>query len=297
VTNGKGTPNGNRIIFTPSQELTENVLYSWDVVAVDAIGATSAPSARWSFKINTHNNPPSKPTALTISPSDENIVTSVNPTFTAEGSKDIDDDVFWYVFTVYEGEEVIVQSDPVVAVDGKSEFELTDLNLKEDQSYVLEVYARDASKSESEVLRQNFFVSTVNDPPAVPELLSPADGAQILLKEAFLSWSEVQDPEGANILYRLTYCDSSDRCVESLPQRNTTQSLVDKLVEGETYSWYVEALDNKMLSSGFKQRTFTVLSTEDGGGDDGCSQMPGQSRSWPIWILGILPIALRRRNA
>jgi hypothetical protein len=101
--------------------------------------------------------------------------------------------------------------------------------------------------------------------PPAPQLLTPADGAQVV--EPFtISWSAVSDPSGISQYHWQISASSTFATIATsgFTNGNTTQATVGGLVNG-TYFWHVKAQNNQALwGSNSTTRRFTVTGQAPG---------------------------------
>ncbi len=297
-TTGEGTLEGDVVRFTPGEDLIEDGTFTWDVVAVDGSAETSAPSERWTFTINTGNRAPDTPTILY--PEHRSTVESLTPEFRAGGSVDLDDPELYYHFTVREklgadvSETITIESGDVLA-DGNLEASwVPEEPLTENVRYVVEVYATDG-EANSEVVSAEFFASAVDEPPAVPELLKPDDGAIVPKAGLVLTWGPAEDPEGAEVNFEVEICKDAGCETREAVTRGLPQAT--EVFEGKSYKWRVRALDSGGVASDWsEQRSFTVEAPTSAGSEpSGCDCDVGGS-SPPGLALLLMLLGIRRRR-
>lgn len=99
--------------------------------------------------------------------------------------------------------------------------------------------------------------STVPPPPAVPELVSPEDGAQNVSTSPTLNWS---NSEGAET-YRVQVSDSGSfsSTAEDQSGLTSTEFQLSELQTGATYYWRVNASNEGGVSGWSETRNFTVI--------------------------------------
>lgn len=295
---GEGVHDGDHVVYTPGADLRENATLSWDVVAVDEAGAESAPSERWTFFIDADNSVPRRPQIR--SPRDGGMVDSLTPEIVAGGSTDDDDELLYYVFRIRDAAgELLLTSPEVPEADGEARW-APETPLAEDTAYSAEVVVTDGRGAFSEPATVSFFVSAENHPPAVPEHRTPENGAKVVLKDAYVTWGPVADPEGGPVGYVVEFCDSRGDCVTAPEVERTGQDLSQLAKPGETYTWTVEAFDSEGNGSGKSDpwRFSVEASGGGGGGGEGCSCDAAGSRTagWPLLILVALAGLRRRRR-
>jgi hypothetical protein len=298
-TSGDGTLMDGRVVFQTSA-LIEDAELSWDAIAIDEAGAESDPSERQTLRVDTENTPPTPP--VVSAPAPDEIVTSLEPVFSAGGSTDPESDTISYVFVIRTpGGAVVAQSGPVEPAGEEAEWS-PDEPLTEDTRYTLDVYAVDGRDAASSTVSVNFFVSETNDPPSVPELATPVDGAEMRLSDAILLWNESADPEEGPVVYVVEYCIEGRACERSdqIPRKAFT--LTELGQPGATYTWSVAAFDAQMNGSDKSEvRSFSITAAAVPPESCDCDlNRHAPTSPWGlVWLgLGVLflgPLRRRRR--
>ncbi|MCA9541044.1 MAG: hypothetical protein KC620_19220, partial [Myxococcales bacterium] len=301
--NGTGRVMGDEVEFVPDQQLPENAVIEWDVVAVDEAGAMSDASPRWRLRIDSENSAPSAPEVLDPMkerPNDVPLVASLTPTFVAGNSQDPDGDALFYVFAVRpkEGGEAITSED-IPEVDGAASWTVPQA-LVENGVYSLDVFARDARGTVSETTTIDVFISAEDEPPPVPTLLSPVDGARIAAGDAILLWEKVADPENMEpVNYIVEVCPSGGECFQSNPQPQSAWNLTERVTPGTNYSWTVEAIDPSGNRSGKSGAwVFQIERQASSVSGCGCDLTERPAPPWAIALLlvGLVGLSRRRRR-
>ncbi|MBU1430343.1 PKD domain-containing protein, partial [Myxococcota bacterium] len=311
------------IRLQPNANLVENGVYEWDVVARDIDYATapcpqevpanacglSPPSARWRFVVNTEAEGPSKP--ILYEPQPYSDIDTLEPVFLASDSVDPDTPEVLYVFRLRdEAGELLEESAPIAAEHEDSRCRdglcaaWVPTALEEDHTYIVDVHATDGERVSATSDPAQFTVSVQDDPPPIPQPVSPIDAARVPLDGLVLNWTGVLDPEGLDVTYQATVCDQAGVCLESLKQTGLGFRLDNKeeIIKGETYIWHVEAFDAIQGSGISEAWTFTVeeggASGGAGGDDEGCGCVVGAHHAAPYhWLLlSTLLLGLRRRR-
>jgi len=309
---------GEIISYTPNARLVENARYEWEVVARDIDYATapcplevpaeecglSAPSERWSFVINSEEEAPSLPRL--IYPEEYAKLDTLEPIFIAGDSSDPDTPELSYIFTLRSEDLELVEESEAILADSEDQSCYNDLcaywtpsQLEEDRSYTLSVYSTDGERNSEVTEPISFFVSVENNPPNIPNPLSPANGSRLSPKDLILNWSESEDPEGDPLFYQVTVCDSAQECFSSSNQSGLGFKVDDHIEAGGEYSWSVEATDGTDSSGSSETWSFSV-EERAGGGEDDCGCRLGLNRPfpWGLTLFGLLLLAgLKRRRA
>lgn len=101
-----------------------------------------------------------------------------------------------------------------------------------------------------------------NDPPTVPELVSPEDGAVDTKINAYFSWKASTDPDGDEISYKLMLSEDGGKTWSSTTTTSTRTKHSQFLAKSTEHVWKVQAIDAFGAISESETRTFT---TGDGG--------------------------------
>lgn len=139
----------------------------------------------------------------------------------------------------------------------------------------------------------------VNDPPTVPRLLEPFDGARLASGALTFGWEASRDVDDTTLIYTLEVFDDGGRPVRSLFAAETFLSLsgTDALAPG-AYTWQVVATDGRSLSSEPSAARRLVVGTEpgegegEGGADGGCGCATTRSSARGELLLGMLGLML-----
>ncbi len=300
-TTGEGELDGDVVRFNPTEDLIENGTFQWDVVSVDGPAVASEPSERWTFTIDTENQPPDTP--VLVAPENRSTVTSLTPEFIAEGSTDLDvGDTLYYHFKVRvklgnELGDVVVESEDIEEDENGQGIWVPETPLEEDSKYQVEVYATDG-EANSDVVDADFTVSSEDACPGTPMHVAPADNSKLAKKNLLLDWSEVLDPEGGDVVYDLELC-RGDAC-STFEVTTGARNVENDVFEGAVYTWRVQSVDGNGNTCGYTDPwTFTVEAPdEDTGSDDdcGCSAANDGPGSGAIAFVALLLIGLRRRS-
>ena len=129
------------------------------------------------------NDPPSKP--LFDQPYDDpdtcqnNVETTLRPTFTVFASSDPEGEPLSYEFSVTDAEDtqIVAWSAMVPGEDNQTISATVDLDLVENAHYRIRVRSFDGTDY-SAYNECYFWVNAVNDPPSMAEILTPADGEE-----------------------------------------------------------------------------------------------------------------------
>lgn len=181
--------------------LEENTWYTWSAEAEDEHGLlTDAGPAR--FFVNTQNDAPGPPSV--VSPANGEELASVQSDLTAGNAIDPDNDALAYFFEI---DTVNTFDSPALRVSGPVlEGSGTTLwrtpSLTDNTRYYWRVKASDGS-AESPWATETFFVNTTNDPPTVPALKNPGEGAWVPTLTPSLELHPSTDPDNDLLTYEL----------------------------------------------------------------------------------------------
>ena len=141
--------------YTPVNDLAEDMMYYWKVVAMDDDGGTTE-SETWSFWTNSTNSIPAEFTLLTPTDGEE---TDLRPTFswTASSDEDLYDEL---IYILSYGTDPFDMTDVVTGSD-LSFIPLVDL--LDNTNYVWQVMAEDESGATYVTPMQSFMVNTENN--------------------------------------------------------------------------------------------------------------------------------------
>lgn len=101
-----------------------------------------------------------------------------------------------------------------------------------------------------------------NDPPTVPVLVAPEDGAVDTKINAYFSWKPSIDPDGDELSYKLMLSDDGGKTWSSTVTNATRTKHNQFLTKSREHIWKVQAIDAFGGVSESETRTFT---TGDGG--------------------------------
>ncbi len=236
-----GADGVTRVVVTPP--LADQTTYHWRAFASDPHGAiTASPAA--SFSIDASHPAPGVPAIL--SPVVGAVVTSASVPLRVTHGTHAPGVAVSYFFELDRdrgfASPALVRSDAIPEGQGDTRFTVT--GLAENARYFWRAKSSDGV-AESAWVYGDFFVDQANDPPGVPALLNPGQGAFVSTREPLLEIGASSDPDGDAVVYRLEiYSDEalSSRVAERLT--NTLTWLVQPpLADEATYFWRVRAED------------------------------------------------------
>jgi streptogramin lyase len=186
--------------WTVSSPLSENATYHWRARAYDGklYGPWMAPAT---FRVNTYDDPPSAPTIS--SPMDGIAVSTVTPALAVGNAADPDSTSLTYNFQVALDADfsvMVASVKGVAAGEGTTSWNVPE-SLLENGTYYWRAQADDWLMEGPWSTTARFFVNTVNDPPTVPVITAPANGATVPALETDIVTTNSTDPDSAPLSY------------------------------------------------------------------------------------------------
>lgn len=248
--------------WTVGVDLTNHAQYYWRVVARDAHGATTQTAAR-SFTVNTGNVAPTAPVLL--SPPIGGQSTSPNTILSIQNSTDADDDLITYVFevdSVNTFDSADKRSSGQVIASGSGQTHWTTPTLVENQHYWWRVKAQDG-RAESAWVMGDFVLNAVNEPPPVPTINNPGDGAWTETLQPSLLVHPVTDPDGDTVRYGFqVFSDAAlTQLVTQGESPNTGWIVTPALTDTTIYYWRARAIDALNVASEWTAPSVLHVST------------------------------------
>ncbi|HUS28691.1 MAG TPA: Ig-like domain-containing protein [Kofleriaceae bacterium] len=142
------------------------------------------------------------------------------------------------------------------------------------------------------------MIAGANDLPTAPELIAPADTAQIQLADVELSWQPASDIDGEALMYRVTLNGGGE--TKTIDTATTAAVLPAAMLSGGAYVWTVQALDAVGPGPTSDTNSFQII--DDGDemqpGEDGgcCDSRSSDGSSSLVLAIGVLLIVGRRRR-
>ena len=217
--------------------------YFWRALATDPAGAASS-SPLASFWVETANSAPGAPFILSPPPGGE--VPGPDLEMAVSNALDGDGDPLTYQFELdrvdtFDSDQR-VKSGPVP--EGQETTAWAVAGLAENSRYFWRVKAVDPS-AESPWVTGSFRVNGVNDPPPIPVVKNPGDGAWVDSLTPRLVVHPLTDPDGDGLSYRfLVYADQelTEPMAESGPVA-AEWAVPTALADNTRYFWTVQAVD------------------------------------------------------
>ncbi|MCX4024716.1 discoidin domain-containing protein [Endozoicomonas sp. SM1973] len=258
VAEGQGSTVLNISTLIDGQEkLADNSFYYWRAKAV-----THNRSSDWAvgkFFINLENDPPAS--VNITEPANLSVVPTLQPVIKVNNASDVDFDEIRYGFTVYkiintgqdDNDEITKQKVAEVKgiladKTGTTQWQVP-LPLEEDQQYIVVASATDEHQAATHSKPISFVISTINNPPSIPEVISPAKATVIAKKESIqLTAKTSLDPEGQSVTYfidvdKVDSFDSPSLKQYKLTSEGSTVEQIVNLEDNTLYYWRIKASD------------------------------------------------------
>ena len=253
---------GGSTSWTVPTPLTDHASYYWRVIAEDALGAVTPTPARM-FTVNIGNLAPSEPTI--VAPPMGGLSTNPTTALTIQNSVDPENDLITYVFeidTVNTFDSSDKRTSGQVMQNSSGLTTWVTPALVENQHYWWRVKAQDGH-AESAWVIGDFLMSAVNDPPPVPTIKNPGNGAWVATQQPSLEANPVVDPEGDAVRYEFeVYRDSGLTQRVAGGMSDTTALIVGTVLEDKTtYWWRVRAVDAAGAASAWSLPAVLYVST------------------------------------
>ena len=280
-----------------NETLPDDATFHWRAAASDGWvqGPWTDPAAVF---VNTTEQPPTGG-PLFLSPLHGDDLTSLSPTLVASEATDPEGEGLVYTFSVNTTEDFDVGEDLMsfdVAGDGSGQVLLSlageGISLDQHMTWYLQVEATDTADARSDPDVVAVFVRGPNDPPPVPEILSPAAG-EAVSSPLDVEVGAVTDPEGDAVTYDLIVAD--DEALTSIAASVTASevtSLVATLALAGTVYASVRTRDEHGATSAWSAPI--ALEVESG---HGCAaEDDGAEVALLLLLVGPLLLSTRRRK-
>ncbi len=248
--------------WTVDVPLTNQEKYYWQVIAQDSQGA-GTPSLVRAFTVKIGNTPPTEPTI--VSPPLGGQSTNSNTPLVIGNSSDAEKDLITYVFeidtvsTFDSGDKKA--SGQIIQSAGDTTSWIA-ANLIENKRYYWRVKAQDG-QAESAWVGSNFLLNAVNDPPPMPTVKNPGNGAWSAVQQPSFEANPVIDPEGEAVRYEFEiYRDAAltDKATDGIS--DTAAWIVPtSLADKTTYWWRLRAVDAQDAVSPWGPASILYVST------------------------------------
>ena len=251
--------------WTVNVPLNDNSRYFWRALAVDSHGAATT-SPVFSFFVNTANDAP--PAPVILAPLSGSEVSTPSLDLVVKNSVDIDGDELTYTFEL---DTVNTFDSPGRRVSGSlaggvAETCWTVSALADNTRYHFRVRAGDGA-AESPWASGSFRVNTANDPPSLPTVKNPGEGAWVQSLTPALEVTAAVDMDEDALSYEFEIFDSAS-CSNLLARGGSREPrwvLPFELANDVWYAWRAQAVDEHGAVSGWVSATFF---TDSNGVDD-----------------------------
>ena len=290
-------------------ELADDTDYCWTASATDEHGLSGPEADVACFFVDLENLPPTAPVIL--SPLDGDLVASSSAVVILQDGVDPEARSIEHVVELGldAGFKTLVDSDQLAA-DGTGTTAWAVSDLGEDVWYWVRARCTDGAGS-SDWATASFFVSTRNDPPTIPTLFNPGDGASWAQSDA-LVLLDATDPEGQALTYDFELRTRDGVVVATVsgvePGGSGQTDWVPEAIDVGLYLWTARATDSEGLSGEWAPARFLLVGSDDGSAVDsgsdsaravGCacaaSPVAPARFAWLLGLVGLAAFARRRR--
>ena len=248
-------------------DLNDNQHYYWRARAT--VAGMNSQWVNGAFFVNTANDPPQAPTIA--NPVNGAIVDTRQPQLEVVNGSDVDGDVLGYRFELYADAlltQLVQNSPPLSEGAGRTSW-LVAVPLNEDQSYFWRVVVSDEDGATAVSTVARFTVNSIVSKPGVPQILAPADGAEVQTTAPSLRVNNAIDPYNLPLVYRFELDTVSSFDSPALQQSGdiaegsgSTAWQVNGLMENTLYYWRVSAA-NSGAESDWVTASFFVNSVNE----------------------------------
>lgn len=252
--------------WTVDELLLDGEELCWSVVAVDDHGLRSPASSSWCFVVDPGNLPPSLPEIL--QPAADAVVTRADVLVEVRDGIDPEGrptSLRWQL-SLSPGFDTAELVEGEVTSGGGGRTTFTVPGLAEDRWHHLRVLSSDGA-AESAWVELRFFLNDENEPPGVPTVVSPRDGAHVA-PGAVLTVQTSSDPEGFPLVYEFEVHDDDGQRVAILrliepADDGTAWEVLPRLARG-ALTWRARAIDVEGLASDWSDAASFVLGAATG---------------------------------
>lgn len=216
--------------------IDNNGVYYWKVIARDALGAATASAV---FSFTGKNEAPSAP--LLQLPANSSTITTVSATLTWQAGTDTDSDAPGYDVYIGSSSATLQKTGTVFTTS------FTTVTLTAGTTYYWKVVARDQQQATTASAVWSFTVQSVtpNQPPAAPQLVSPASqSVNVPVRQTRFTWTAAIDPEADPVKYDLYISTNALAETKIATEINSVSYILNNLVANTTYYWKVIARDD-----------------------------------------------------
>lgn len=222
------------------------------------------------FRVNTMNEAPTAPAI--DSPPDGGRVADPQPVLTVVNATDPNGDPLTYRFELYRDELLndLVAASPEIAEETDKTSWQVPVPLDENAVYYWRARANDSVLDGPFTPTASFRVSAINETPASPTPVSPADGAEVNVAAPVLEVENASDPDGDVLRYIFQIFSDVDRSnlvIES-PEIDegdprTTWQVTEDLDENGVFYWHAIATDGLLQSDPSDLFSFRINAVHD----------------------------------
>jgi len=285
--------------------LVEDAWYDWSVRPVDEHGLVSAWTDLESFVVSETNSAPEG--VVFIDPQDGDHIETVSPTLEATEGTDAEGFEISYLFEIDEDSSFSTGAyiSGVVAESGTGsvmwDLAADGIELTEHIWVYARVRGVDSEGVGSSPDTISFFVRGENDPPDVPELISPVDEESTRDIYPVFEAGVVSDPEGDDVTCDFVVATDPDltdvvASIEGISWESGASITwtPEEPLSGDIY-WSSRSVDEFGATSDWAVPHLLII--YDGNYSGGCSCSTSESnRTNPIWIVLLGGVALLRRR-
>ncbi|MDR6841141.1 hypothetical protein [Pseudoxanthomonas sacheonensis] len=266
----ENTTAGQPTTWTPGQDLNDNTHYYWR-----ARGVAAGVNSEWTngaFFANLFNDAPES--FNLTAPAAGIDVDSLTPVLSATNAVDRDGDTVTYGFEVYTDSTLTERHDGVsdmpVDTGGTTQWTVA-IPLTNNATYYWRGIATDEHGAQTQTPARSFRVSTGNQAPTEPTIVSPAPGSDVTTPgAALLRVNNATDADGDVMRYVFeidtvnTFDSSNRQSSGAIPADSSgiTGWQVTGLTENEHYYWRAKASDGR-ADSGWVVGDFVLDASND----------------------------------
>lgn len=246
------------------ENLVENTSYYWRCQADDWL-ITGPWMTTVSFFVNMANDAPTAP--LIIAPLNGSEIAALSADIVLTNSTDPDSSALTYFFEL---DTVPTFDSPGIMQSGRiSEGQWTTTwqatSLLDNTRYFVRAKANDDQTDSNWSDVSSFFVNTTNDPPTVPTLANPSDGAGVNVFSPTLSVHNSIDPDEDVLTYEFElYADAAlTNQATGARGQGTVWTVPINLTENQTYYWRSRAFDGEAYSDWMPLAAFMINTAND----------------------------------
>ena len=247
-------------------DLAEDTTYYWTARVSDGVNV-SPWSSVGRFVVDTENASPSAPSL--VRPVVGAVVGSLSPDLVVNAAADTEGDTLRYLFEIdtrASFDSPARQASALLAeLSGQASWSPT-LPLSDDTRYYWRAAAHDGTTQGPWVVGE-LIVSLVNDPPAAPVLLAPADGEIVTTATPLLRVRNATDTEGDVLRYDFVVRDENGAVasVESVTagELETAWTVDTSLAENGHFVWSARARDAEAAGPWSAESRFRVNAVDE----------------------------------